>query len=289
MHKFAYEQAGSVAEATRLLTEEPDSLVLAGGTAAVVMLTLGLVRPRLVVDIGAIEGLHAMEQTGNAYRLGALTSVRMLEASADVKRRCPLLAEAASQVGSVRVRNAATVGGAIAYGEPQTDVPVALVALGASVEIVSGEGQRTMALDEFFHAPYETDLAPGEIVAGVSIPSADDRTGGCHVKFTIGSIEHKPVANVSAIVRLSDAGVCEDARIVAGAVGPTPLVAERAAALLRGTQLTGGDIAEAARIASEEADPIDDLRGSVWYKRRIVRALVERGLKCAILRSKTTG
>lgn len=288
MHKFTYAQAGSVAEATRLLSEEPDSLVLAGGTAAVVLLNLGLVRPRLVVDIGAIDGLHAMEQAGDAYRLGALTSVRTLEASEDVQRRYPLLAEAASQVGSIRVRNAATVGGAIAYGEPQADVPVALVALGASVEIASGGGQRTMPLGEFFHGPYETDLAPGEVVAGVLIPMAEGKTGGCHVKFTIGSMEHKPVANVSAILRLSGSGECEDVRIVAGAVGPTPLVAERAAAVLRGTKLTDGDIAEAARIASEESDPIDDLRGSVWYKRRIVRALVERGLKCAVLRAKAT-
>ena len=288
MHKFEYAQAGSVAEATRLLSDGSDALVLAGGTAAVILLNLGLVRPSLVVDIGAIDELLSMGEADGEYRLGALTSVHTLETSEDVRRRYPLLAEAASQVGSIRVRNAATVGGAIAYGEPQTDVPVALVALGASVQLASAQGQRIVRLEDFFHAPYETDLAPGELVTGVSVPLSEGKVGGCHVKFTVGSMEHKPVANVSAIVRLSDAGECEEVRIVVGAVGPTPLVAERAASVLRGTMLSAGEVEEAARVASEEAEPIDDLRGSVWYKRRIVRVLVERGLRCAVLRAKAT-
>lgn len=289
MHKFEYAQANSVSEATRLLSDEPNSLVLAGGTAVVVLLGLGLLRPRLVLDIGAVPELQAKGETISGYRLGALTNVRTLETDRDVNTLYPMLAEAASQVGSVRVRNAATVGGAVAYGEPQTDLPVALVALSATLDIVSGTHQRTLPLEDFFHGPYETDLAMGEIVTGVSLPPAEGRVGGCHFKFTIGSIEHKPVANASIMVKLSTSGVCEDARIVAGAVGPTPLVAGEAADVLRGGKLSDVDIKEAARLASDAADPIEDLRGSVWYKRRIVKSLVERGLRCAMLRAKATG
>ncbi len=288
MYRFEYAQAGTIDEATQLLSGESDALVLAGGTAAVVLLNLGLLRPSLVVDIGGIGGLHGAGEAGGAYRLGALTSIREIETSERVKGRYPVLAEAAAQVGSVRVRNAATVGGAIAYGEPQTDVPVALVALGASVELASRDGRRSMPLADFFHAPYETDLAPGELVTEVTVPPMGSGTGGCHVKFTIGSMEHKPVANVSAIVRLDAAGACEDVRIVAGAVGPTPFVAQRAASMLRGAKPSDREIEQAAQAASEDVEPIDDLRGSVWYKRRIVKVLVERGLRCAMLRAKAT-
>jgi len=288
MHKFEYAQAETIDEATQLLSDESDALVIAGGTATVVLLNLGLLRPSLVVDIGGVGALHGAGETDGNYHLGALASVRALETSEQIKSRYPILAEAAAQVGSVRVRNAATVGGAIAYGEPQTDVPVALVALGASVEVVSRDGKRRVSLADFFHAPYETDLAPGELVTQVEIPPMGLRAGGCHVKFTVGSIEHKPVANVSTIVRLDAAGVCEDVRIVAGAVGPTPFIAERAAAMLRGAKPSDREIGQAARAASEGAEPIDDLRGSAWYKRRIVKVLVERGLQCAILRAKAS-
>ena len=285
MRDFEYAQPATASEASRLLAEHDDALALGGGTAAVVLLHLGLLRPSLVVDLSGAAELRGIERRNGGMRVGALTTIRALETSAAIAAAYPVLAEAASQVGSVRVRNAATIGGAVAYGEPQTDAPAALIALGAEVELSGGDSRRTMPLADFFHGPYETDLAHGEIVSAVSLPAPLARTGGCHAKFTIGSMEHKPVANASAVVTLDADGVCREARVVVGAVGPTPLVAERAASALLGAPIGEAGAREAARIAAEDAEPIDDLRGSAWYKRRIVRVLVERAVHRAAERA----
>jgi len=281
MRDFEYMRPTTVDEATGFLAANAaDSLIIGGGTAAVVMLHLGILRPQYVVDLGGIDALRGVSVNGGTH-LGALASVRSLERSADVQRACGLLSHAASQVANVRVRNVATVGGAVSYGEPQTDVPVALTALGASVTIAGSSGERKVALDAFYRGPYETVLEPGELVTGIDIPSLAPNTGGCHEKFSIGSPENKPVANASALVTVDPStGHCLAVRVVMGAVGPTPVVSAAAASLV-GESLTEDLIAEVAAEAAEETDPIEDLRGPVWYKRRITRVLVERALRCA--------
>ena len=144
-----------------------------------------------------------------------------------------------------------------------------------------------MLLSSFFKGPYETDLAPGELITAVSIPAMGEHAGGCHLKFTIGSPENKPVANVAAVLRLDASKHCVEARVVMGAAGPVPVVAE-AASLLRNELPTDALFAEVARRASDEADPLEDVRGPIWYKRRIVRVLVEKALKCALQRAEAT-
>jgi carbon-monoxide dehydrogenase medium subunit len=281
MRAFDYIKPSTVAEAVSFLADKADdSLVLGGGTAAVVLLNLGILRPRYVVDIGGIASLRETSTNG-ALHLGALTTIRSLERDAAIQRSHGLLASAASQVANVRVRNVATVGGAVSYGEPQTDTPVALTALSATLTIVGASGERRVPIDQFYVGPYETVLAPGELVTGIEVPNLGAGTGGCHEKFTIGSPENKPVANVSALVTIDPStGRCTEARIVMGAVGPKPVVAAAARGLI-GETLDDDRIAEVAASAATETDPVDDLRGPVWYKRRITKVLVERALRCA--------
>ena len=285
MQPFEYVRPDTVAEATRFLADHADSsFVLGGGSAAVVMLELGVVRPEYVVDLGRLEELDGIEENGS-LRIGALTRIRTLELAPQVRRDYGLLAEAASQVANVRVRNVATVGGAVAYGEPQTDTPTALMALGATVRIGGPEGGRTAPIEEFYVGPYETVLRPGELVAGADVPRPPAGSGGSHVKFTVGSPENKPVANASALVTVEpSSGVCRAARVVMGATGPVPVVA-RAAEGLVGDAPSSARVAEVAAAAAEEADPIEDLRGPIWYKRRITKVLVERALTCALQRA----
>ncbi len=286
MRSFEYVRPGSVAEAARFLADnEDDALAIGGGTAAVVLMNMGVLRPRYVVDLSGLDELRRMDATDAGLRLGALTTLRSLERETMVRDGWGLLAEAASQVANVRVRNVATIGGSIAYGEPQTDTPVALIAMGATVGVSGPERQREVALADFFHGPYETALETGELITGISVPRPAGRTGGCHVKFTVGSPENKPVANAAAMVRLDDAGHCADVSIVMGAVGPVPVVASDAAGKLWGEVPSESLIAEVAAAASEAADPIDDLRGPVWYKRRIIKVLVGRALTCALSRA----
>ncbi len=285
MRPFEYIRPGAVGEASQILAERGDgAFLIGGGSAAVVMLRLGVVRPECVVDLGGVAGLRGIEANG-ALRIGALTPIRALELDGGARSRWGLLAEAASQVANVRVRNAATVGGAVAYGEPQTDTPTALTALGASVRAASAKGERAVPIGEFYLGPYETVLAPGEIVVGVDVPEPPPHTGGAHLKFTIGSPENKPVANASALVTLDPAsGKCAGARAAMGAAGPTPVAAQAAEGLL-GEFPSPERIAEVAAAAAEEADPMEDLRGPVWHKRRVLKVLVERALLCATQRA----
>ena len=283
MRPFEYVRPTTVSEATDFLREHgDDALVVAGGTAAVVMMTLGVLRPGYVVDVSAVAELSGSHADASGLRLGALTTVRSIERDTTIAGAYGLLADAASQVANVRVRNRATVGGSVCYGEPQTDLPPALIAMGASATLAASGGTRTVALADFFEGPYETVLEPGELLTEITVPQPEPGTYGCHAKFTIGSPENKPVANASALLRLDDGGRCVEARIVLGAVGPVPVVAEAAAALLAGEVPDAKLIAEVAARAADATDPQDDLRGPVWYKRRIARVLVERALRCAL-------
>ncbi len=288
MRPFEYVRPTTVGEATDLLREHgDDALVVAGGTAAIVMMTLGVLRPDYVVDVGGVAELRGSRSDDAGLHLGALTTVRSIERDPAFAGAYGLLAEAASQVANVRVRNRATVGGSVCYGEPQTDLPPALIAMGASAHIAANGGAasgntRTVPLAGFFEGPYETALEPGELLTEITVPQPQPGTFGCHAKFTVGSPENKPVANASVLVRLDDAGRCVEARIVMGAVGPVPVVAEAAAALLAGEVPDAKLIAAAASRAADATDPMDDLRGPVWYKRRIAAVLVERALLCAL-------
>jgi carbon-monoxide dehydrogenase medium subunit len=166
-------------------------------------------------------------------------------------------------------------------------MPPALIAMGARVTIAGVRGTRTVNLEDFFYGPYETALEMGEVLTEILVPSPEGNSAGCHMKFTIGSPENKPVGNVSTQMRMEpDTGRVADVRIVMGTVGPVPTLATEAASLLIGERPDDTLIGEVATRASEESDPIDDLRGSVWYKRRIVRVLVERGLTCALQKAK---
>ena len=239
-----------------------------------------------MVDLGGIDEMRGLRRNGGLH-IGALASIRSLELDDGVRASYPLLAEAASQVANVRVRNVATVGGAVAYGEPQTDTPTALTASGAVVRIAGVSGERSVPISEFYAGPYETVLEQGEIVSGIDVPEAPPHTGGCHVKFTVGSPENKPVANASALVTVDpSSGRCTAARVVMGAAGPVPVVASAPSALA-GVDATPERVAEVAAAAAEEADPMEDLRGPEWYKRRILRIVVEQALTCALQRART--
>ena len=288
MRSFEYIRPRNLSEATEFLDQNHENaLLVAGGTAAVVMMRLGIIRPEYVCDIGGVSDMTGVSISDEDLRLGALTTIRLVERDEEIFRYWPHLSEAASQVGNVRVRNMATLGGALSYGEPQTDTPVALLAMRGSVIASGVNSSREIELDQFFVGPYETALAPGEILSAVKIPRPKGNSGGCHVKFTVGSPENKPVANASAAITLGSSGEIEDARLVVGAVGPTPFLTSATNDLV-GHELNEGTIRALSKHVSEEIEPIDDVRGPAWYKRRITQALVEDALICALQRAKSS-
>jgi carbon-monoxide dehydrogenase medium subunit len=290
MRRFDYVQPSSVQETVGILDREgEDALLLAGGTALVLLLGRGLLRPRYVVDLGGLAELSGVApEDDGGVRIGARTRLSELQGSGPALMSHQPLRDAAAQVASVRVRNVATVGGSVCYGEPQTDVPPALIALGAQAVLVGPRGRRSVEMQQFYVGPYETVLERGELLTELLLPPRPVGAGGCHVKFTIGPRENRPVVNVSVALSVDPAtGRCGNMRIAMGAVGPVPILATGAMQLLEGEIPDGRLLAEAARLASEQADPVDDLRGSVWYKRRIIKVLVEKAVKCALERAKS--
>lgn len=216
-------------------------------------------------------------------QIGPTTLQDEVAQSPQIQQLYPALAEAASWVGAVQTRNRATLVGNLCNASPAADTAPALLSYGAQVKIASAQGERTVALEEFFTGPGKTVLQDHELVAEIILPGPRPRTGGSFFRRTRTAMDIAVVCG-AAVLNLAN-GTCEDVRISLGAVGPTPIRAVRAESALRGQSLTESLIAEASRMAAEEARPIDDVRSSAEYRREMVHVLTRRGLTWALERA----
>ena len=277
---FDYRAPATLDEALGVLAEAGDEAkVMAGGQSLIPLLKLRFASPSLVVDIGRLPGLRGLEQGGDTLRLGALTRHADLERDRGLAAVCPILAATAPQVSDPLVRNQGTVGGSIAHADPSGDWGSVMIALGATMVARSRRGERTIPAGEFFKGPFTTALAADEILTEVRIP-ARPRSSGTYLKLERKIGDFATVA-VAVQVEMSD-GTIGRAGIGLTSVGARNLQATAAEDSLRGARPTEEAIAGAARLAAEAAEPRDDLRGSVAYKRDMVRVLVQRGLRTAI-------
>jgi aerobic carbon-monoxide dehydrogenase medium subunit len=281
MNAFDYRAPRALDEALAILGEYGDEArVVAGGTALVTMLRQRLVQPRYLVSLREVPGLGGIEAANGSLRLGALVTHREAEVSPLVRERLPVLAETFRRVATVRIRHMATVGGALAHGDPNQDPPVTLLALGARVEIRGTRGSRELPLGEFFRDYYETALGPGELVTAVTVPSAlPAASGAAFLKFLPRTADDYATVAVAAIVTLEPDGErCREARIALGSVGVTPLRAGAAEALLSGQRLGESLLQAAGEAVKEAVDPLSDHRGSAAYKREMAAVMVKRAL-----------
>jgi len=278
LRSFALIQPDSVAEAIAALGESGDGArVIAGGTALVPMMRLGLVRPDPVIALHRVGGLAGIRTQADALSVGAMVTLADLHRAPLVRGRWPLLAEAAGRVATPAIRSSATLGGNLGYGEAASDVAPALLCLDALVEIAGPGGERTVPITRFFTGFYETALGPGDIATGVRVPPSPAGALGGYVKFCSRSAEDKPLVGVAALVTLDAAtGRCAEARLALGGVAPTPVRAGTAERGLRGEALTDEAIRAAAEAAVADADPLSDLMGSAEYRRDMVRVWVRR-------------
>jgi carbon-monoxide dehydrogenase medium subunit len=200
-----------------------------------------------------------------------------------VRQRYPALAETFRHVATPRIRNAGTVGGNLAHGDPHLDPPVTLLALDAAVVTRSSGGKRELPLTDFFRDYYETALAPDEILTDIVLPPPAPRSGAAFIKFLPRSQDDYATVDIAAWVQLRDGveGPIEELRIALGSVGPTPFRATRAEATLRGELLTDEALAAAGEQAAAACDPEDDVRGSAAYKREVVKVLLARAVRQA--------
>jgi carbon-monoxide dehydrogenase medium subunit len=252
--------------------------IVAGGTDLLVKMKGRALTPDVVVDIKRVPGLNEIKfDRKKGLTVGACVTMREVELSPIVRKHCAGVAEGAEIVGSVQTRNRATVVGNLCNAAPSADVAPGLMALGAKVKVAGPGGSRTVALENFFTGPGKNILKPGEWVTHVIVPPPPPKTGSAYVRHTTREAMDIAVVGVGAAVTLTPRnGVCKAARIVLGAVAPTPIRAPRAEGLLRGQKLTADLIAQAGQAASEEARPISDQRGSAEFRRELTKVLTER-------------
>ena len=261
---FEYTAADSVGHALDLLAEHgDDAKLLAGGHSLLPMMKLRLAAPSVLIDIGRVAELAGIRANGDELVIGAATCHADIAGSDLVRSQAPLLAHAAAQVGDPQIRHRGTIGGSLAHADPAADLPMALTALGGSVDITGPDGTRTATADEFFTGFFETTLEPGEVLTAVRVPRMPDTPWG-YQKFTRR-------ANDWAIVGVAAAG----GRIALANMGAVPVRAGAAEQALAG----GASPAEAAALAAEDTEPGEDIHANRAYRQHLARVLTRRALE----------
>jgi carbon-monoxide dehydrogenase medium subunit len=280
----------SLEEAVEVLGRHGDAAkIIAGGTAVVLMLQNRLISPGYLLSLGRLPGLDQISyEPGTGLRIGALATIRAGERSPLVREHAPVLGEAFRQVASVRVRNAATIGGNLSEADYASDPPGVLVGLRARVTTVSQRGSREIQLGELFEDFYQTTLAEDEILTELIVPEQSPDLRGAYLKFVTRSSEDRPCLGASAFVDLDQQGVCRELRVVVGAVAETPQEVPEAEAVAQGEPLTNELIHEVAERYARAIEPLSDLRGSAWYRKQMIRVFVRRAIEAA-LASPTNG
>jgi carbon-monoxide dehydrogenase medium subunit len=280
--EFEYLSPQSLPEACALLVQYGDSAkVLAGGSDLLVKMKDGLIKPAYLVSLKNLESLKAIRyEVGTGVIIGARATHNEVMASSILQEKFRSVCEAAHTMAADQIRNIGTVGGNLVNAVPSADLPPILIALDAQVRIVGPGGEKTIPLEDFFLGPGKTVLGSGEILAEIIIRD-QPTTGSNYLKFGLRRAGSLAVAGVASSVTVRG-DTCQDVRIVLGAVAPTPIRARRAESVLHGKKISPELINEAGKIAAEESKPINDIRGSIEYRRNLVDVLTRRVLKAAI-------
>ena len=283
---FGYFAARSVEEALDLLAQHgEDAKLLAGGHSLIPAMKLRLASPRCLIDLGPVPGLRGIRPEGDTLAIGALTVHAEVLSSDLVRKHFPGLADAASVIGDLQVRNRGTIGGSVAHNDPGADFPVILTALDASFTLVSRSGKRSVTTDTFFTDFFTTALARDEVLTEIRLPLPSAGTASAYHKMGHPASGYV-VVSAGALVSRNSSGRCASVRVAVGGLGGG---ARRAAAVetaLQGQPLSAQAISAAAAMAAKGADPDDDLYASADYKRHMATVLAQRALKSAVERAR---
>jgi len=269
----------------RLLAQRgPETKLLAGGTDLLPQMKNSVLVPRRVIDLSGVARVKILECDAKGLRIGAAVPARQVEQDPRVRKGYAAVAESAALLGSVQVRNLATVGGNICNAAPSADMAPPLVALEAQAVIAGPKGERRVPLSDFFTGVRKTVVGPDELLVEIFVPAPGPRSGGCYIRHTPRRELDIAVVGVASQVTIAN-GVCAKARISLAAVAPTPVRATAAEAALEGKPLTPELIERAADLAGQAAKPISDQRGSADFRRHLVRILTRRTLTTALARA----
>lgn len=282
---FDYYTPTSVQEAISLLQQHGDTAkLLAGGHSLIPLMKLRLANPGVLIDISRIPGLAFIREEGDRIVIGALTTHAMIEQSALLKERLPLLPETAARIGDLQVRNRGTIGGSLAHADPAADLPAALLALDAELVCQGPHGERILPAREFFVGMLTTALQPDEVLTAVRFPVPSGRTGMAYRKIDHPA-SHYAVVGIAALVTMSNEGTVARAAIGITGAATTPSRAAAPESALQGQRPTPEGLARAAEQAADGLDLLDDLYASAEYRRHLVRVETRRALETAAQRA----
>jgi CO/xanthine dehydrogenase FAD-binding subunit len=286
LRRFELALPESVDECLSILAKYgAEAKLVAGGTDLLVQLKTGTVKPAWVIDLSGIERLGALAADGNrGLRIGAAVTARRIEQDPWVRSGYPALAEAAALVGSVQVRNLASVGGNLCNAAPSADMAPPLMALEAEAVIAGRNGERRVPLASFFLGVRRTVLAADELLLELVVPAPGPASGGSYRRHTPRRELDIAVVGVASQITLAG-GRCTKARIALAAVAPTPIRATAAEQALEGDTITDERIERAAEQAADATRPISDQRGSADFRRHLARVLTRRTLAAAVARA----
>ena len=282
MPEFTYHAPESLGEVCSLLAQLGDkATVLAGGTDVLHKMKQWKLTPEHLVSLKHLDELREVRyEPGRGVVIGALVTQNGIYTSPLLQERYLSVSQAAHQMASNQIRNLGTVGGNIANAVPSADLPPILVALQASIRLVSATGARTLPLEEFFVGSAQSVLAPGEVLTEITIPD-QSATGSTYIKFGLRRSGALAVAGSAVAVTVAGDTLVET-RIALSSAGPTILRAHGAEAYLRGRTISDEALARAGVLAGEESRPRDSIRGSAEYRRNLVEVLTKRALRKAI-------
>jgi carbon-monoxide dehydrogenase medium subunit len=279
MRDFSFHTPSTLAEALGLLeTYGEEARPMAGGTALVNFLKQGLLATDHLVSLEHLPGLGEIRLESDGIHIGALARHRDVEMSPIVRQYAPLLAEVYGRVATVRIRNAATVGGGLAHADPAQDPPLGLMVLDARVRLVSSRGQRILPVRELFSDYYQTVIQPAELLTEVIVPPQPPAVRTVYLKFLPRTEDDYATVAVAALAEF-ETGVCHRVRVALGAAGPTPIQATATEQLLAGQAPSPERVQRAAEAVAEQVDPLSDFRGPADYKRDMAVVFTHRALE----------
>jgi carbon-monoxide dehydrogenase medium subunit len=284
MNRFKYYKPRSLDEVWELKKKIPSSLFIAGGTDLLMGIKNSELHPHVLISLRSIPGLGNIELNEGA-RIGALATISDITQNPELKHNYPLLVEAANSLGSVQIRNVATIGGNLCNCSPCADMALPLLVMEAKVRLQTAKKNREIPLDKFFKGPGESCLASHEILTDILLEPPQKNAKVAFMKK--GRVKMDLAITSVAVLLEMEGKRCRKARIAAGSVAPVPLRLSKVETMLEGATITKKHVAEAQRLAEDNVIPITDIRSTEEYRRQMTGVLVKRALERVLEWSQT--
>jgi len=278
IRSFDLLQPRSLPEAVAMLARHgDDARALGGGTTLVILMKQRALYYPYLVDLQTIPGLAEINVESDGIRIGALVTHRRLECSPVIRASFPALADAFGQIGNVRIRQTASVGGNLAHADYRLDPPPALLVLGAEVSLFGANGARTVPLGQFFRGLYETVLEPAELLIDIKVPFMPENSRAVYLRYNTLSANDWPCLGVAAFLTKAN-GRCRELRVALGGLASTPVLVG-GLDFIKDQTLDFAVIERLLDTVDQQIAPFADLRGSEWYKRRMARLFVKKAVE----------